>query len=69
MLITLMFSVVAEKSRNFFSFSYLVAERVCRSTARQTAKLPNGNIPYYKCHAQFINRGWLGGRNLSFSLP
>jgi len=31
MLITLMFSVVAMKSRNFSSFSYSANEQVCRS--------------------------------------
>ena len=34
------------------------------STDRQTAQLVNGNIPYNRCHAQFMNGGWLQGRNL-----
>jgi len=34
------------------------------STASQLAKLANGNIPYLRCHTQFMNRGWLGGRKL-----
>ena len=32
------------------------------STARQTARLASGNIPYHRCHAQLIK----GGRTLSF---
>jgi len=35
--------------------------------ARQRAKLANGNIPYYECHAQFMNGGLPGGRNMLFS--
>ena len=70
-MVTLMFSCVAKKSRTFFSFSCSANEQLCRSwegahTDRQP-KLANGNIPYYRCHAQFINGGWLGGRNPLFS--
>jgi len=35
------------------------------STARQTAELARGNIPYHGRHAQFVNGGWPGGRSLS----
>jgi len=28
------------------------------STARQLAKLANGNTPYHRHHAQFMNGGW-----------
>jgi len=35
MLITLMFSVVAKKSRTFSTFSFSANEEVCRSRARQ----------------------------------
>jgi len=38
------------------------------STARQTAELVNGNIPYHR-HAQFMNRGWLGGQELAVIFP
>ena len=31
----------------------------------QTAKQANGNIPHHKCHAQFMNGGLLGDRELS----
>jgi len=64
MWVTLMFSVVATKSRTFPSFSYPADEQVRRSwegaqPGRQ-AELANGNIPYHKHHSQFINGGWLG---------
>ena len=36
------------------------------STARQIAKVANGNIPYHRHHTQFMNRGWRGGRNAFF---
>jgi len=36
------------------------------STPRQTAKMTNGNIPYHRCHAQFVNGDWPGGRRLLF---
>ena len=68
MLITLMFSLVV-KSRTFSSFSYSEDEQVCRSWDRaqpdRQPKLGNGNIPYHRRHAQFMNGGWLGGRKLS----
>jgi len=34
------------------------------STARETAKLANGNIPHHRRPAQFMNGDWLGDRNL-----
>jgi len=64
MFIKMMFSV-AVKSRTFSSFSYSANEQVCRSwgesIARQIAKLANGNSPYHKLHAQFMNGSWPGG--------
>jgi len=38
------------------------------SIAGQSAKLARGSIPYHGRHAQFISRGWLGGRELSLPL-
>ena len=38
------------------------------STARQIAKLVNGNVPYHRCHAQFRNGGWPGGGIIFYSL-
>jgi len=35
------------------------------STAWQIARLANGNVPYHRWHAQFMNGGCLGGRNLA----
>jgi len=35
------------------------------SIARQVDKLANGNIPYHKRHAQFMNVVGRGGRKLS----
>jgi len=65
-----MFSVVAKKSRNFFSFSYSDNEQVCRSwdgaQPGSQPKLASGNIPYYRYHAQFINRSWRGWQDFSF---
>ena len=73
MLITLLFSVVAKKSRTFFSFSYPANEQVCRSwegaQPGSQPELPNGNIPYQRRQAQFSNRSWLGGRNRFFPFP
>jgi len=70
MLITLMFSVVAKKSRTFFSFSYSANEQVYKSwegaQPGSQDKLARGNIPYHRCHAQFINEGWPGVRNPLF---
>jgi len=71
MLINLMFLVVAKKSRTFFGFPYSANEQVCRSWegARPGSqpKLARGNIPYHGRYAQFINGGWLEGRNSLFS--
>jgi len=36
------------------------------STAKQTARLDNENIPYHKCHTQFINGGVEGEKAISF---
>jgi len=69
MLITLMFSVVAKKSMTFSSFSYSAHEQVCRSwevAQPGRAELVGGNIPYPGHHAQLMNGGWPGGRNLLF---
>jgi len=38
-------------------------QELAGSTARETAKLANRNIPCHGRHAQFINEGWPGGRN------
>jgi len=39
------------------------------STVRNTAKLANGNIPYHRHRAQFMNGDWTGAREFfSFSL-
>jgi len=65
-----MFSVVAMKSRNFSSCSYSADEQLCRiwegAYLDSQPKLANGNIPYHRRHAQFINGGWPGGRTISF---
>jgi len=67
MLITLMFSVAATKSRTFSSFPCSADEQVCRSwegaQPGSQPKLASGNIPYNGHHARFTNRSWLGGRN------
>jgi len=53
--ITLMFSVVAMKSRTFFQFlifsSGVGVQELGGSTARQIAQLANGNIPRHRRHA------------------
>jgi len=40
------------------------------STARQIAKLANGNIPYHRCRAQFLNGvgGGVGQESIDFSV-
>jgi len=38
------------------------------SIPRQTAKLANGNIPYHRCHAQFIGGGLAEGQESPLSL-
>ena len=43
-------------------------QEVGGSLARQIAKLDNGNIPYHKHHAQFMNGGWPGGESYWLSL-
>jgi len=67
MLITPMFSVVAEKSGTFSSLPYSADEQVCRSwEGAQPGSQPNiatGNIPYHRHHVQFMNGVWLEGRN------
>jgi len=70
MLITLTFSVVAMKSRTFFSgFSCSAKEQGMQelggSIARKIAKLADGNVPYHRCHVQFTHGCWLGDRKLS----
>jgi len=71
MLITLVFSVAAMKSRTFFSFPYSASEQVCRSwegvQPDSWLKLASGNIPYHGCPAQFMSGGWPGGRKWLFS--
>jgi len=72
MLITLMFSVVAKKSRTFSSIPCSANQQVYKSwegaQPGSQSKLASGNIPYHRCHAQFINGGWLRGRNPFLSL-
>jgi len=64
---TLMFLAVAKKSKTFFSFPCLANKQVCRSwegaQPGSQPKLADGNIPYHGRHAQFMNGGWLKGRN------
>jgi len=69
-MITLMFVVVAMPSRTFSSFSYSANQPVFKiwegAQLGSWPKLATGNIPYHRHHAQFMNRGCPGGRNLSF---
>jgi len=69
MLITLIFSVVAVKSRTTSSFSYSAIEQVFVSwegaQLDSWPELANGNIPCHRHHAEFTYGAWLGGRNLS----
>jgi len=62
MLITLMFSVIAKESRTFSSLPYPASEQVCRIwEGAQPGSQPmrdNGNIPYQRRHAQFMDGGW-----------
>jgi len=64
MFITLIFLVVAKKSKTFFSLPYSATVQVCRrwegARPGSQPKLASGNIPYHGRHAQFINGGWLG---------
>jgi len=61
---SLMFSVVAMKSRTSSSFAYSANEQVCRSCEGaqpgSQPKLASGNIPCRGHHARFSNGGWLG---------
>jgi len=70
MLITLVFLVVAMKSRTFSSFPYSANEQVCRSwegtEPGSQPKLARGNIPYHRHHAQFTNGGWPQGQEFFF---
>jgi len=70
---TLMFLVVAMKSKTFFSFLCSANEQVCRSwegaQPGSEPKLADGNTPYPKRHGQCIKGSWLGGRSLSFLFP
>jgi len=71
MLITLMVSAVARKSRTFSSLPCSATEQVCRSwegaQPGSQLKVPNGNITCHRHHAHFINGGWTGGRDLLFA--
>jgi len=73
MLVTLTFAVVAMKSRTFSYFSHAAAEQVCRSwegaEPGSQRKVASRNIPCHRRHAQFMNGGWPGGRNLLFFFP
>jgi len=60
MLITVMFLVVAVKSRTFSSFLYSANEHIRVQElgghiVSQLAELANGNIPYRSHHTQFMN--------------
>jgi len=67
-----MFLIVAKKSRTFSCLPCSADEQVHKSwegaQPDKQPKLVNGNIPYYRHHARYINEGWLGGRNASMSL-
>ena len=68
-MITLMFSVVANKPRTLSSLPYSGNEQVCRSwegaQPGRWAKLASGNTPYHGQHAQIVNGDWLGYGNVS----
>jgi len=68
-----MFLVAAKNSRTFSGFSYSANEQVCRSwegvQPGSQPKLASGKIPYHRQHAQVMNGGWPGSRNLSSSFP
>jgi len=70
MLITLMFSAVAKKSRTFSSFPRSADEQACRSwdstRPDSQSKLASRNIPRHGRHAQFMNGGWPKGRYSAF---
>ena len=70
MLITLMSSAVAMKSRTFSGLSCSADGQECRSwEGAQPGREPNlasGNIPCHGHHAQFMNRGWAGSRDPLF---
>jgi len=67
MLITLMFSVVAVKSRTFFQLLIFRCsagvQELRGSAARQIAKLGSRSILYYRRHAQFMNGGGRGAES------
>jgi len=75
MLITLMFSAVAMKSRTFSGFSLSANEQLCSTWEGawpgSQPKLANENIPYHKCHTQFMKGVGQGraGSSLLFSCP
>ena len=59
------------RNRGLFSrLPYSANEQVCRSWERaqpgSQPKMAGGNIPHRRCHAQFTDGGWPGGRNLLF---
>ena len=64
-MITLKFLVVAKKSRIFFWFPMFGwragVQELGGSTARQ--QLGNGDIPYHRHHAQYINGGCPGSKS------
>jgi len=72
MLVTLMFLVVAMKSRTFPSFSYSADEQGCRSwegaQPGREPKVASGNIPYHGHFAQLRNGRWPGGQGVFFAL-
>jgi len=71
MLITLMLSVVAMKSRSFFSLRCSANKQVGGSwegaQPGSEPKLSHGNIPYHGRHAQLMLGGWLGEEGICFS--
>jgi len=68
MLITLMFSVVAKKSRTLSSLPCSANEQVCRRCEGERPgsqpKLASGNIPHHRRCAQCMNGGWPRSRDL-----
>jgi len=70
MLVTLMFSVVAVKARTLSSSPYPASEQVCRSwEGAWPDRQPSWAMEIlHTIAAEFMHRGWLGGRRLSFIL-
>jgi len=67
MLMALMFLIIVKKSRTFSGVPCSANKQVCRSWGGaqpgSQPRLANRNIPCRRCHDQFINGGWSGGRN------